>query len=105
MATDNIGRARGTDYFLIAEQLTESELDYLRRAQHFVANDVLPVIKAYLGRAEFPFEILEKLAKLDLVGDGIEGYGCPPMSPIAAGLVNMELNRGDGSVGTFHGVH
>ena len=33
MATDNIGRARGTDYFLIAEQLTESELDYLMRAQ------------------------------------------------------------------------
>ncbi len=56
-------------------------------------------------RAEFPFQIVEKLAKLDLVGDGIEGYGCPPMSPIAAGLVNMELNRGDGSVGTFHGVH
>ena len=26
------------------------------------------------------------------------------MSPIAAGLVNMELNRGDGSLGTFVGV-
>jgi glutaryl-CoA dehydrogenase len=105
MATDNIGRARGTDYFLIAEQLTEFELDYLRRAQHFVDNDVLPVINDYWERAEFPFQIVEKFAKLDLVGDGIEGYGCPPMSPIAAGLVNMELNRGDGSVGTFHGVH
>ena len=48
---------------------------------------------------------MEKLTKLDLVGDGIEGYGCAPMSPIAAGLVNMELNRGDASVGTFYGVH
>ena len=65
MATDNIGRARGTDYFLIAEQLTESELDYLRRAQQFVDNDVLPVINDYWERAEFPFEIVEKLAKLD----------------------------------------
>ena len=105
MTTDNIGRGRGTDYYLIAEQLTESEMGYLRRAQQFVDNDVLPVINGYWERAEFPFELVEKLAKLDIVGDGIEGYGCPPMSPIAAGLVNMELHRGDGSLGTFHGVH
>ena len=38
------------------------------------------------------------------VGEDIEGYGCPPMSPIATGLVHMELNRGDGSLGTFLGV-
>ena len=105
MTTDDIGRARGTDYFLIAEQLTESEMDYLLRARQFVDHDVLPVINRYWERAEFPFGLVEKLAKLDLVGDGIEGYGCPPMSPIAAGLINMELNRGDGSVGTFFGVH
>ncbi len=105
MTTDDIGRARGTDYFLIAEQLTESEMDYLLRARQFVDHDVLPVINRYWERAEFPFGLVEKLAKLDLVGDGIEGYGCPPMSPIAAGLINMELNRGDGSVGTFYGVH
>jgi glutaryl-CoA dehydrogenase len=41
---------------------------------------------------------------LNIVGDGIEGYGCPTMSPIAVGLVHMELNRGDGSLGTFLGV-
>jgi glutaryl-CoA dehydrogenase len=39
-----------------------------------------------------------------VVGDGIVGYDCPPMSPIAAGLVHLELNRGDGSLGTFLGV-
>src|SRR5262249_48264796 len=44
------------------------------------------------------------LGELGLVGDGIEGYGCPPMSSTAAGLVMMELNRGDGSIGTFLGV-
>jgi glutaryl-CoA dehydrogenase len=76
MTTDDIGRARGTDYFLIAEQLTESEMDYLLRARQFVDHDVLPVINRYWERAEFPFGLVEKLAKLDLVGDGIEGYGC-----------------------------
>jgi len=62
------------------------------------------VINGYWERAEFPRPLIDKLAKLDIVGDGIEGYGCPPMSPIATGLVHMELNRGDGSLGTFVGV-
>jgi glutaryl-CoA dehydrogenase len=105
VGTTDIGRARGTDYFLIEEQLTESEMDYLLRTRRFIDNDVLPVINQYWERAEFPFELVEKMAKLDIIGDGIQGYGCPSMSPIAAGLVNMELNRGDASVGTFYGVH
>jgi glutaryl-CoA dehydrogenase len=99
-----IGRSLGTDYFLIADQLTREELGYLRRTRDFVDNEVLPVINGYWERAEFPWPLIEELAKLDIVGDGIDGYGCPPMSPIATGLVHMELNRGDGSLGTFVGV-
>ena len=99
-----IGRSLGTDYFLIADQLTREELGYLRRTRDFVDDEVLPVINDYWERAEFPWPLVEKLATLDIVGDGIEGYGCPPMSPIATGLVHMELNRGDGSLGTFVGV-
>ena len=70
----------------------------------FVDDEVLPVINDYWERAEFPRPLVEKLGELGIVGDGIEGYGCPPMSPIASGLVHMELNRGDGSLGTFLGV-
>ena len=44
------------------------------------------------------------MGELGLVGDGIDGPGCPPMSATGAGLVNMEVNRGDGSLGTFLGV-
>ena len=105
MNTDDIGRARGTDYFLIREQLTESELAYLQRTRQFVDDEVIPVINDYWEHAEFPFELVEKLAKIGIIGDGIEGYGCAPMGPIAAGLVNMELSRGDASIGTFYGVH
>ena len=65
---------------------------------------MLPVINGYWERAEFPWPLIEKMGKLGIVGDGIDGYGCPPMSPIASGLVTMELNRGDGSLGTFLGV-
>ena len=102
---DHIAEALGTDFFGLREGLTPRQRDYLTRARQFVDNDVLPVINGYWERAEMPWPLIEKLAKLDLIGEGIEGYGCPPMDPLSAGLVAMELNRGDGSIGTFVGVH
>jgi glutaryl-CoA dehydrogenase len=45
-----------------------------------------------------------RLPELGLLGEDIRGYGCPGMTPLARGLVNMELHRGDGSLGTFLGV-
>ena len=101
---ESIGRSLGTDYFHIADQLTTAERDAWRRTRDYVDDEVLPVINGYWERAEFPWALVEQLAKLDVIGDGIEGYGCPSMSPIAVGLVHMELNRGDGSLGTFLGV-
>ncbi len=101
---ETIGRSRGTDFFRIADQLTAEERAYWRTTRDFVDDEVLPVINDYWERAEFPRPLMEKLGKLGIVGDGIQGYGCPPMSPIACGLIHMELNRGDGSVGTFLGV-
>jgi glutaryl-CoA dehydrogenase len=101
---ENVARARGTDFFRIADQLTPEERDYWNRARHFVDDEVLPVINDYWERAEFPRELVRRLGALGLVGDGIAGYGCPPMSPMATGLVHLELNRGDGSLGTFLGV-
>src|SRR4051795_3261369 len=102
--SDTIGRSLGTDYFRIADQLTSEERDYLRRTRDFVDGEGLPGITAYWERAEFPWPLIKTMAGLGIVGDGITGYGCPPMSPIATGLVHMELNRGDGSLGTFLGV-
>ena len=101
---EGIGRSLGTDYFRIADQLSREEVSYWRRTRDFVDDEVLPAINGYWERAEFPWQLIESMAKLGIVGDGIEGYGCPPMSPIGSGLVHMELNRGDGSLGTFLGV-
>ncbi len=93
-----IGRSLGTDYFHLADQLTEAELDYWRRARDFVDDEVLPVINDYWENAELPWPLFKRLGELGLIGEGIEGYGCPEMSPLAVGLINMELNRGDGSL-------
>jgi glutaryl-CoA dehydrogenase len=100
----DIGKALGTDYFLLKEELTAEEGDYLERTRRYVHDEVLSVINGFWERAEVPIELYRRMGELGLIGDGLEGYGCPPMSPTAAGLVAMELNRGDGSVGTFCGV-
>lgn len=101
MLYPDVGRSRGTDYFLLHDELTVQERDLWTRTRDFVDREVLPSIGDYWDRAEFPFPLVEKLAALGVVGEGIEGYGCPAMSPVAVGLVHMELNRGDGSLGAF----
>lgn len=100
----DVGRSLSTDYFGLRDEIRGEDLELLLRTRAFVDDEVLPVIGDYWERAEFPAELARRLGQLGLVGDGIEGYGCPPMSPLASGLINMELNRGDGSLGTFLGV-
>lgn len=99
-----IGDALGTDYFNLKDQMTPHQVEYLTRTREFVNSEVLPNINGYWEKAEFPWPLVEKLAAVGIVGDGIEGYGCPPMDPLSAGLVTMELSRGDGSIGVFVGV-
>jgi alkylation response protein AidB-like acyl-CoA dehydrogenase len=64
----------------------------------------MSVMPGQWERAELPLDLARRLGELGLVGDGIEDYGCPPMSTVAAGLIQMELSRGDGSLGTLLGV-
>jgi glutaryl-CoA dehydrogenase len=104
MPYTNLGEALATDYFLVREQFTDEQWDSFIRTRRFVDEEVLPVINDYWERAEFPWPLVHRLAELGIVGEDIEGYGCPGMSPLACGLVHMELHRGDGSLGTFLGV-
>ena len=92
------------DFYLFDELLTEQERDIRDRVRAFCDEEVTPIINPYWERAEFPFELIPKLAKLKIAGGPINGYGCPGMSSVAAGLIGMELSRGDGSVCTFFGV-
>ena len=95
----------GTDYYLVDELLTPTERALRNRVRRFCEAEVLPIINDYWERAEFPFELVPKLAALGIAGGTTRGYGCPGHSPVAMGLVGMELSRGDGSVSTFFGVH
>jgi glutaryl-CoA dehydrogenase len=93
------------DYYLLDDTLTDEERAVRDRVRAFGEDEVLPVINDYWERAEFPFELVPKLAALGVAGGAIEGYGCPGLSQVGAGIVSRELARADGSINTFFGVH
>ncbi|WP_300344773.1 acyl-CoA dehydrogenase family protein [Nesterenkonia sp.] len=93
------------DIYLLDDRFTDEERAIRDKVRAFVETDLLPVINGYWERAEFPYELVPKLAELNVVGTVIQGYGCPGMSRMAGALVSAELARGDGSFNTFFGVH
>lgn len=104
MPYEHLGEALATDYFLIREQFTDEQWELFIRTRRFVDREVLPAINEYWEKADFPWPLARRLAELEIVGDDIQGYGCPGFGPLTIGLIHMELHRGDGSLGTFLGV-
>jgi glutaryl-CoA dehydrogenase len=95
----------GTDFYLVDELLSDEERAIRDKVRAFSDREVIPIINDYWERAQFPFELIPKLAALNIAGGSLKGYGSPGMSPVAAGLVAQELARGDASICTFFGVH
>jgi glutaryl-CoA dehydrogenase len=104
MPYEHLGHALATDYFFVRDTFTDEQWERFLATRRFVDDEVLPAINEYWEAAELPWPLMRRLAELGIVGEDIEGYGCPAMSPLARGLVHMELHRGDGSLGTFLGV-
>jgi glutaryl-CoA dehydrogenase len=86
------------------EDINDADRAYWDRARAFGLNEVRPVIDGYWDKADYPLELAKRLGELDLLRDGLTLEGYSPMSVLAAGLVNMELSRADGSVGTIAAV-
>jgi glutaryl-CoA dehydrogenase len=101
----DVTRSLGTDYYLLEELLTDEEREIRDKVRAFADREVIPVINDYWNKEEFPFELIPKIAELNIAGTTFEGYGCPGMSHVAAMLVAVEMARGDGSLNTFFGVH
>ncbi len=92
------------DFYRVADYLDAADRALLAKVRAFVDVEVVPVINEAWERADFPYEILPEFAKLGIVGTAIQGYGCPGLTRLQAGLVAMELSRGDGSVNTINAV-
>ena len=101
----HLGESLGTDFFSVREQFTDEQWEHFIAVRRFVDEEVVPVVGPYWERAEICWPLVKRLPELGIVGEDIKGYGCAGMSPMACGLVTMELHRGDGSLGVFLGVH
>ncbi|MEU3302197.1 acyl-CoA dehydrogenase family protein [Streptomyces sp. NPDC006678] len=100
-----LGGPEHADYYLLDNLLSDEQRAVRKRVREFMDREVTPIINPYWERAEFPFGLVPKLAELDIAGFQISGYGCPGMNNVTAGLVILELARGDLSISTFAGVH
>jgi glutaryl-CoA dehydrogenase len=105
MTPAHLGESLGTDFFSVREQFTDEQWSRFITVRRFSDEEVVPVIGPYWERAEICWPLVRRLPELGIVGEDITGYGCAGMSPMACGLVTMELHRGDGSLGVVLGVH
>lgn len=99
----DVSAALDTDYYAVFRDVPEEDRELWKRARTF-ADDTLAEITQAWDAAEYPVHLVRRLGELDLLTDGVQGPGLTPMSPLAAGLVNMEVSRGDGSMGTVIAV-
>ncbi|CAD7698284.1 unnamed protein product [Ostreobium quekettii] len=76
-----------------------------RRVREFMAAEVAPKIAGYWERAEFPFEVLPELKKLNIGGLSVKYPGCSGLSTLGTGMVMAEMARVDASLSTFVMVH
>ncbi|TDT75968.1 glutaryl-CoA dehydrogenase [Arthrobacter sp. AG258] len=89
------------DFFAFEQLLSNKERDRLAEVRDFLAREVRPIAVDCWNRAEFPMDLVSKLADVDLVSPvRRQGY-----SNLFAGMLHAEATRADASIATFLGVH
>jgi glutaryl-CoA dehydrogenase len=92
------------DFYDLSGMLSPEDRALQLQVRAFMENEVQPIVNEYWLKAEFPFEIIPKLAALNICGVTYEGYGCPNRSFLMEGILAMEMGRVDCSISTFFGV-
>jgi glutaryl-CoA dehydrogenase len=95
----------GFDFYNLDAHLTDKQRALRDQVRQWVNDRVLPEINPYWERAEFPRELAMSIKELPIIGGSLTEYGASALDPIEVGLVAYELAKGDGSIGTFYGVH
>ncbi len=85
------------DYLDAFGEATDEDRAHWARARAY-GREVLERIDGHWDRAEYPLDLVARAGELDLLTDGLEVPGHAVMSPLAAGLVAMEISRADGSM-------
>ncbi len=88
------------DFLGFESLLASHEREKLQDVRDFLAKEVSPRAVEWWNRAEFPHEILPRLAALNLSTPVQQGY-----SHLFSGFVIAEMTRADTSIATFFMVH
>jgi glutaryl-CoA dehydrogenase len=94
---------QGADYYRVFDDIPSADREIWERAQGFI-DQAAPRMAAAWDAAEYPLDLVRRLGELDLLTDGVQHPLLSTVSPLAAGLINMEISRGDGSLGTVIAV-
>jgi len=92
------------DFYHLSHTLSDEERAIQLKVRNFMETEVQPIVNDYWLKAEFPFELIPKLAALNICGVTYKGYGCPGHSHLMEGILAMEMARVDVSIATFFGV-
>ena len=95
--TYDVATPLDVDYLNAFGEATDEDRAHWDRARAY-GREVLERIDGHWDRAEYPLDLVARAGELDLLTDGLEVPGHPVMSPLAAGLVAMEISRADGSM-------
>jgi glutaryl-CoA dehydrogenase len=87
------------------ELLSDSERETVERIREFARTEVAPIVNRYWARAEFPFEIVDRIAELGLDRWADPDSPEPQPSNLLTGFMSLELAHADASIATFFGVH
>ena len=93
---------RTADHFALLADVSGEDLEAWATARS-LATEMDRLAEAW-DKAEYPTELIARLGELDLLTDGLDIPGHRALTPLGTGLVNMELSRIDGSLGTMVGV-
>ncbi|MFV0373910.1 acyl-CoA dehydrogenase family protein [Microbacterium sp.] len=102
-AAYEVTRRLDTDYYAVFADVPDADRAVWDRARAFV-DEVGDRMRDAWDTASYPLDLAARLGELDLYNDGIDHPDLTRFSPLAAGLVTMEVSRGDGSLGTVIAV-
>lgn len=97
---NNLPYADG-DFYGFEQLLSGSERERLQEVRDWLAKEVKPIAVDCWNRAEFPMDLIPKLAELDVISP-VRRQG---HSNLFAGIMHAEFTRADTSIATFMGVH
>ena len=93
------------DFYDLDLKLSQEHREIQMKVRNFMETEIEPIANKYWNKAEFPMEIIPKLAKLNICGVAYKGYGCPDLPFVVEGIIAEEIARVDVSISTFFGVH